>query len=63
VTDEQRYVATFAITPHCRTFPVEFRRDLIEDLPSAGIPDSAVDVIISNCAVNLIANKQGPSGK
>src|SRR6266487_5529800 len=33
---------------------VEFRRGQIEDLP---LPDNAVDVVISNCVINLSADK------
>lgn len=33
---------------------VEFRRGLIEDIP---IDDAAIDVVISNCVINLSANK------
>jgi hypothetical protein len=46
-----------------KQFPVEFHRGLIENLCSARIPDSAVDDVISNCAVNLVANKRGHAGK
>ena len=34
---------------------VEFRKGLIEDLP---LPDGAVDVVISNCVVNLSPDKR-----
>ncbi|MEM2944493.1 MAG: arsenite methyltransferase [Methanomassiliicoccales archaeon] len=34
---------------------VEFRKGLIEDLP---ISDNSVDVIISNCVINLVTDKQ-----
>jgi ubiquinone/menaquinone biosynthesis C-methylase UbiE len=33
---------------------VEFRKGQIEDLP---LPDSAVDVVISNCVINLSVDK------
>ena len=33
---------------------VEFRKGTIEELP---LPDSAVDVVISNCVINLASNK------
>jgi SAM-dependent methyltransferase len=33
---------------------VEFRRGQIEDIP---LPDASVDVVISNCVINLSTNK------
>lgn len=33
---------------------VEFRKGMIEDIP---LPDAAVDVVISNCVINLSTNK------
>ena len=36
---------------------VEFRQGYIEDLRSAGIEDSSIDVVISNCVVNLCPRK------
>ena len=35
----------------------EFRLGLIEDLAAAGIGDASVDVVISNCVLNLAADK------
>lgn len=37
---------------------VEFRKGYIEDLKSAGIQDGSVDVVISNCVINLADEKQ-----
>lgn len=37
---------------------VDFRQGYIEDLQSAGIADSSVDVVISNCVINLSPYKQ-----
>ena len=37
---------------------VEFRSALIEDLHSAGLEDESVDVVISNCVVNLAEDKK-----
>ena len=36
---------------------VEFRQGYIEDLKSAGIGDASVDVVISNCVINLSPRK------
>ncbi len=37
---------------------VEFRHGIIEDLSSAGVKDHSVDVVISNCVVNLSPSKE-----
>lgn len=37
---------------------VEFHTGYIEDLASAGIEDNSVDVVISNCVINLSPDKQ-----
>ena len=37
---------------------VEFRKGFIEDLASAGIEDTSVDVVISNCVINLSPDKK-----
>lgn len=37
---------------------VEFRKGYIEDLKSAGIEDKTIDVVISNCVINLSPDKQ-----
>ncbi len=37
---------------------VDFRRGLIEDLGTAGIEDCSVDVVISNCVINLSPDKR-----
>jgi SAM-dependent methyltransferase len=36
---------------------VEFREGLIEDLAAAGIADASVDLVVSNCVLNLCADK------
>jgi len=36
---------------------VEFKKGYIEDLASAGIGDASVDVVISNCVINLSPDK------
>ncbi|MCK4841863.1 MAG: methyltransferase domain-containing protein [Methylococcales bacterium] len=37
---------------------VSFKLGQIEDLAAAGIADNSIDVVVSNCVVNLSANKQ-----
>lgn len=37
---------------------VEFKKGYIEDLKSIGIEDNSVDVVISNCVINLSPDKQ-----
>ena len=40
-------------------FPnVEFKKGYIEDLQAAGIKDNSVDVVVSNCVINLSPNKE-----
>ena len=62
MTDEQLKVANDSVEHHKKTFPeaspVEFRKGFIEDLKGAGIEDSSVDVVISNCVINLAPDKQ-----
>ena len=36
---------------------VEFRKGFIEDLGTAGIQDGSIDVVISNCVINLSPDK------
>jgi len=36
---------------------VKFYKGVIEDLKSAGIEDNSIDIVISNCVVNLSPNK------
>ena len=36
---------------------VEFRQGFIEDLRAAGVEDASVDVVISNCVLNLSPDK------
>mmetsp|Transcript_15504 Transcript_15504/g.25655 ORF Transcript_15504/g.25655 Transcript_15504/m.25655 type:complete len:376 (+) Transcript_15504:102-1229(+) len=63
MTDEQLEIANKYIDYHTGKFHlskpnVEFRKGFIEDLKSANIPDSSVDVVISNCVINLSVNKE-----
>ncbi|KAH0795447.1 methyltransferase domain-containing protein [Histomonas meleagridis] len=61
MTPEQLEVANGALEYHYGQFPesakIEFKQGFIEDLQSIGVPDSSVDVVISNCVVNLSSNK------
>jgi arsenite methyltransferase len=62
MTDEQLEVARRHVQFHADAFGfsapnTEFRKGVIEDLSSAGIEDASVDVVISNCVINLAANK------
>ena len=37
---------------------IEFKKGYIEDLAEAGIADNSIDIVISNCVINLSPNKQ-----
>ena len=63
MTEEQLDVARRHIDAHTVTFGyakpnVEFRHGYIEDLKSANIPDSSVDLVVSNCVLNLSTDKE-----
>jgi arsenite methyltransferase len=64
MTDEQLEVARTYIDYHTKAFGfekpnVEFRKGVIEDLrASAGIEDASLDCVISNCVINLVADKE-----
>ncbi|MCQ2071434.1 MAG: methyltransferase domain-containing protein, partial [archaeon] len=63
MTDEQLDVARAHVDSQMSRFGfgsvnVEFRKGFIEDLASAGIPDGSVDVVISNCVINLSPEKE-----
>ncbi len=63
MTDEQLSVANQYIGWHMDQFGydapnVEFKKGLIEDLASVGIKDNSIDVVVSNCVINLSADKQ-----
>lgn len=36
---------------------IEFKKGYIEDLASAGIADGTIDLVISNCVINLSPDK------
>jgi len=62
MTDEQLEVGRRFTSRQMETFGfqesnVDFRKGYIEDLVSAGIEDDSVDVVISNCVLNLSPDK------
>ncbi len=63
MTDEQLEVARRHLDKQMQIFGfskpnVEFRKGYIEDLKAAGIEDNSVDVVISNCVINLSPEKE-----
>jgi len=63
MTDEQIYLARKHTEYHTRKFGfsepnVKFVQCYIEDLESVGIKSNSIDVVISNCVVNLSPNKE-----
>ncbi len=63
MTDEQLAVANKYIDYHTEKFGldyanVEFRKGNIEALEQLGLEDNSLDLIISNCVVNLAVDKQ-----
>lgn len=63
MTDEQISVANQYLDYHTTLFGfnnpnVKFINGYIEDLQSLGIEDDSVDVVISNCVINLSPNKE-----
>lgn len=60
MTDEQLEVARRHQAYHAQKFGwanTDFRTGYIEDLKSAGIADASVDLVISNCVLNLSPDK------
>jgi arsenite methyltransferase len=62
MTDEQLDVARRHITSHTNKFGfskenIDFRKGFIEDLKSVDIADNSVDIVISNCVINLSSDK------
>jgi SAM-dependent methyltransferase len=62
MTEEQLAVARRHIDAHMATFGyarpnVEFRQGYIEDLAAAGLEDHSVDLVVSNCVLNLSTDK------
>ena len=63
MTEEQLDVARRHIDFHTEKFGyaqpnVEFRHGYIEDLAAAGLPDNSVDLVVSNCVLNLSTDKE-----
>ena len=63
MTPEQLDVARRHVDYHTAQFGyatpnVEFREGYIEDLRSAGIADASIDVVVSNCVINLSPDKR-----
>jgi len=60
MTDEQLAVAKRHQDWHAQQFGfanVEFRNGQIEDLTALGVADASIDLVISNCVLNLTPNK------
>lgn len=62
MTDEQLSVANKHIGWHMDKFDfatpnVTFKKGFIEDLKTAGIKDNSIDIVISNCVINLSPDK------
>lgn len=63
MTDEQLAVAQKHIDVQMKKFGfstpnVEFKKGYIEDLSAIGIEDNSVDVVVSNCVINLSPDKK-----
>ena len=63
MTDEQLEVARRHIDTQTQRFGfkepnVDFRKGFIEDLSAAGIADNSIDVVVSNCVINLSPDKE-----
>lgn len=63
MTDAQLAVARKFVDHHARVFGyvkpnTEFHHGFIEDLKKIGIKDESVDVVVSNCVINLSADKE-----
>jgi arsenite methyltransferase len=63
MTEEQLRIANKYIRIQMERFGynkpnVEFRKGYIEDLTSVEIEDSSIDVVISNCVINLSPDKK-----
>ncbi|MBC6608007.1 methyltransferase domain-containing protein [Hymenobacter sp. BT188] len=62
MTEEQLAVAQRHVAAHTAHFGyaqpnVEFRHGFIEDLSTAGLTDNSVDLVVSNCVLNLSTDK------
>jgi len=68
MTEEQLEVARRNVPSQMERFGyprpnVDFRRGFIEDLAALGIADDSVDVVISNCVINLSPDKRAVFGE
>lgn len=53
-----RYVASQALAWGLSESNLEFRQGYLEDLAGAGIADASVDIVVSNCVLNLSLDKE-----
>ncbi|MGE4107763.1 MAG: methyltransferase domain-containing protein [Bacteriovoracia bacterium] len=63
MTDEQLAVAEKHRDYHVKQFGlkdacIQFKKGFIEDLKALDIPDESLDVVVSNCVINLSPNKE-----
>ncbi|GAB3229153.1 methyltransferase domain-containing protein [Hymenobacter seoulensis] len=63
MTEEQLAVARRHVQAHTTRFGytnpnVEFRHGYIEDLRTADLADNSVDIVVSNCVINLSTDKE-----
>lgn len=63
MTDEQLTIANRYVAYHQEKFGykkpnIKFFRGFIEDLKSLGIADNSIDVVVSNCVINLSPDKK-----
>lgn len=68
MTDEQLAVARRHVDYHARRFDhatpnVRFVQGYLEDLAAAGIEDASIDLVVSNCVVNLSPDKRRALGE
>jgi ubiquinone/menaquinone biosynthesis C-methylase UbiE len=68
MTPEQLAVAQRVLPVQVKTLglaadTLEFRRGYIEDLATAGIEDESIDLVISNCVINLSPQKESVFGE
>jgi ubiquinone/menaquinone biosynthesis C-methylase UbiE len=63
MTDKPLHIARSHIDWHCEKFAyaspnMRFKKGNIENLTSCGIKDNSIDIIISNCVINLSPDKE-----
>ena len=69
ITNQQLEIALKHLGYHTKKFGyqksnIEFKKSLMEDLAStAGIADNSIDVVISNCVINLSSDKEKVFGE